>query len=86
MNNDGYVKLDDIFDLNIKELKNINYEDVKNIVDSNEKKRFETNIFNNEMFIRVVQGHNKVVGSLINDDLALEKIMLSNESKYISWY
>lgn len=70
----GYVKLDDIFKLNLKELKNISLDDIEQIVKTNEKKRLETILIDNELYIRATQGHNKNVGALIDDNIALEEI------------
>jgi 2'-phosphotransferase len=81
--NKGYVKIDDIFNLELKEFKNINYEDIHRIVQESDKKRFEINIFDNILYIRATQGHNTDVGNLINDDMALQKLEYPINMKYI---
>lgn len=68
----GYVKLKDL--LQLREFKHINISDIQCIVENNQKKRFELININGEYYIRVVQGHNNIVGSMIDDNLALERI------------
>jgi 2'-phosphotransferase len=80
MNEEGYVKITDIYSLNLKEFKNINNNDINQIVETNEKKRFELKIINEELFIRATQGHNTNVGLFINDSKSLTKITLSDVS------
>lgn len=81
--NQGYVKIDDIFNLKLKEFKNINYEDIHRIVEESDKKRFEINIVNNILYIRATQGHNIDVGNLINDDVSFEKLEYPVNLRYI---
>ncbi len=83
MNSKGFVKLDDILKLNLKELKNITQEDVNIIVNNNDKKRLELENINDDIYIRVVQGHNNEVGSLIDDDVSLEKIDINTNITHI---
>lgn len=68
----GYVKLNDL--LQLREFKHINISDIQCIVENNQKKRFDLININGEYYIRVVQGHNNIVGSMIDDNLALERI------------
>ena len=68
----GYVKLKDL--LQLREFKHINISDIQCIVENNQKKRFDLININGEYYIRVVQGHNNIVGSMIDDNLALERI------------
>lgn len=83
IDSNGYVKLDDIFKLNLKQLKNITLDEIQQIVETNEKKRLETIIIDNELYIRATQGHNKDVGKLIDDDIALEEITLDTDINWI---
>lgn len=83
VDNRGFVKLDDILNLKLKELINITYDDICNIVESNEKKRLELETIDNIIYIRATQGHNNIVGSFINDEEALEKIEYPTNIKYI---
>eukprot|EP01132_Coremiostelium_polycephalum_P005148 gene5148-6408_t len=53
--NDGYAKVSDIL-LN-KQFKNTTYSDVKLVVDTNDKKRFQLEERNGELYIRANQGH-----------------------------
>lgn len=79
----GYVKLNDILNLKLRELKNLTINDINLIVDTNEKKRLEINIIDNQIYIRAVQGHNKNVGQLIVDDEALIEIKSDYPNQYI---
>jgi 2'-phosphotransferase len=67
----GFVCVDDIF----KYVPDLTIDKLINIVDTNSKKRLELINNNNKYYIRAVQGHNKVVGSLINNDIAFELIV-----------
>ena len=79
----GFVSIDEILKLNLKEFKNINMNDIQNIVNTNQKKRLELENKNGIFYIRATQGHNKEVGKLLNDDVALVKIELTSGEKYI---
>lgn len=79
----GFVKLNDILKLNLKELKNITINDINVIINTNEKKRLETTLINNELYIRATQGHNNIVGSMIIDNDALEKITLLDNINFV---
>jgi 2'-phosphotransferase len=83
IDNCGYVKLNDILQLNLEEFKDITLDDIDNIVDSNDKKRLQTIVKDNEIYIRATQGHSKEVGSLINDKYALEEIPIDTSILYI---
>lgn len=67
----GFV---DVVDIQ-KIIPDLTIEDLCKIVDTNEKKRFELIEKDGKYFIRAVQGHNKDVGSLLDDDKALELIL-----------
>ncbi len=79
----GYVKLDDVLGLNFKEFDNITIDDVKNIVDTNEKKRLELLTKDNVVYIRATQGHSNDIGKMIDDNLALEKINIDTPITHI---
>merc|ERR1719410_1894197 len=53
--NDGYVKVTDILRLNEFKQKNANFEVIKNIVDTNDKKRFSMMEEKNTWYIRANQ-------------------------------
>ncbi len=86
MTKEGYVSLFDIYRLNLKELQNIYIDDIKEIVATSEKKRLELKSINekeNRIFIRATQGHNLIVGNMIDDNLAFKHIDLSTHIQYI---
>ncbi len=91
MTTEGFVNINDIFSLNLKEFKNINLDDIKEIVATNNKKRLELKYVNDissntmeiNVFIRATQGHNTDVGNMIDDTKALELIDLSTHIQYI---
>jgi len=72
----GFVSVDQLLALGLKEFEGITYDDIIAIVNSNEKKRFE--LINNDadgnLLIRATQGHSKEIGMIIDDEEALEKI------------
>ena len=65
----GWIKLDDILKCN--EFKNTSLDDIKYIVDNNEKKRFTLELRNETYFIRANQGH--TINS-VKDELLLIEI------------
>ena len=67
----GWVKLNDILKCN--EFKKTSLNDIKYIVDNNEKKRFALELRNDEYFIRANQGHTI---NTIKDELLLNEIKL----------
>lgn len=80
---DGYIKLDDV--LNRPRVKSVNMaeeeggkrrpalEDVQNVVEGNDKKRFELTQEGEEWLVRAVQGHSlKSVSELDNVELTLD--------------
>jgi 2'-phosphotransferase len=83
----GYVKVNELFSRKL--IKTNNIDEIKYIVDSNEKKRFSLILKNNEYYIRANQGHSLEVGKLIDDEVTLEKIdnpieiFHGTEKKYI---
>jgi len=81
MDSQGYVLVSDILKLGCKindKLATIN--DIKNVVENNDKKRFSLLEKNNELYIRANQGHSNLLANVLNDDEMLEeiKIPLSN--------
>jgi 2'-phosphotransferase len=70
-NAEGYVKVKDLFD---KHIIDVTIEQLQYIVENSEKKRFSLIYQNNEYFIKANQGHSLEVGTLIDDDVALEQI------------
>lgn len=68
----GFVKLDDIFDLKIPNLNNISKADIDFIVESNNKKRFDLEIINDLYYIKAANGHKKEVGDLMNFTIITE--------------
>ena len=52
---DGYVKVSDLLSLHL--FKNLTFEDLKNIVDTNDKKRFQLIEKDKHYYIRANQGH-----------------------------
>lgn len=67
----GYVKVSDLY----KHIPKVTIDDLHKIIDMNTKKRLELKKENNEYYIRAVQGHNSDVGTLLNDEVALEPIL-----------
>ena len=65
----GWIKLNDILKCN--ELKNTSLDDIKYIVENNEKKRFTLELRNETYFIRANQGHTI---SSVKDELLLIEI------------
>ena len=65
----GWIKLDDILKCN--EFKNTSLDDIKYIVENNEKKRFTLELRNETYFIRANQGH--TINS-VKDELLLIEI------------
>ena len=70
----GWVKLNDILKCN--EFKKTSLNDIKYIVDNNEKKRFALELRNDEYFIRANQGHTI---NTIKDELLLNEIKLKSK-------
>ena len=66
----GYVKVNDL--ITNKLIKFITIDELKLIVESNDKKRFLLVQINNEYYIKANQGHSLLVGNLINDNTTLE--------------
>ncbi len=85
VNTNGYVKLRDILALNLRELNNITIDDIRLIVDTNEKQRLELTLspIDNELYMRAAQGHNTKMGNLIMDDETLTKLGPDYPNPYI---
>jgi 2'-phosphotransferase len=65
----GYVKVNDLI---IKNIISTTIDEIKLIVENNDKKRFLIVQINNEYYIKANQGHSLSVGNLIDDGTALE--------------
>lgn len=72
MRSDGYVRLDDV--MNQKEFSNLTIDDIKYIVDTNSKKRYELLEENGMMYIKASQGHSKHIGKQIDQTTAFKLI------------
>jgi len=66
----GFVKVSDL----LKKIQHVSIEQIKSIVITNDKKRFELIEKNGECWMRAVQGHNRVVGDLLNANEAFDRI------------
>jgi RNA:NAD 2'-phosphotransferase (TPT1/KptA family) len=66
----GYVKVNDL--ITKKLIEYITIDELKQIVENNDKKRFLLVQINNEYYIKANQGHSLSVGNLIDDDTTLE--------------
>ena len=79
VDNEGYVKVDDLFKLNLKRLKNKNIDDIKEVVESNggdiDKQRFDMKIVDGIYLIRARQGHSIQIGELLNDEIMMTVIV-----------
>lgn len=83
MDSAGFISLDDI--LSMRKFNKISIDDIKKIVETNNKKRFELiETFSKsgaiKYYIRAVQGHSGLVGESIKDDEATNEITLDNIS------
>ncbi len=72
VSSDGYVLCNDILKLN--KFKNYTLEDIKRVVESNDKQRFKLKEENNLWFIRANQGHSHEVASHIKQEELLTKM------------
>jgi len=69
---DGYVLWDDIVKLN--EFKNYTLDEVKHVVETNDKKRFALKEENGKWYIRANQGHSHEVAAQIKQEELLTKL------------
>jgi len=69
---DGYILLDDIFKL--QKFKKYKFDNIKYVVDNNDKQRFALKEENNKWYIRANQGHSHNVASKINQEELLTKL------------
>ncbi len=69
---DGYILLDDIFKL--QKFKKYNFDNIKHVVDNNDKQRFALKEENDKWYIRANQGHSHNVASKINQEELLTKL------------
>jgi 2'-phosphotransferase len=72
MSNDGYVLLDDM--LALSNFRNITVDDIKHVVDTNDKQRFSLKEESNKLYIRANQGHSKQMSDLVSTGELLQKI------------
>jgi len=76
---DGYVQVQDLLKLNEFKRQNADFEKIKNIVDTNDKKRFSMKKEENIWLIRANQGHS--IKSIKSQEL-LNEITLNDVDKY----
>lgn len=76
---DGYVKVMDILKMNEFKEKNANFEMIKRIVDTNDKKRFSMMEENQIWFIRANQGHSM---KSVQSQALLQKLTIKDVNKY----
>lgn len=88
MDDSAYVKLDEL--LKLDELHNMSIENIKEIVNTNEKKRFELMEKNGILMIRASQGHSKEMKDTIDETKLLNEIIVPlkkciHGTDYESW-
>ena len=70
MDSEGYVRLNDLLNHpDLPTLSNVSVDTIKQIVETNDKKRFSLINKKRNIYIRANQGHSKTIGNKINDDL-----------------
>jgi 2'-phosphotransferase len=75
MDSEGYIKLNDIISIGLKEFKDLEIEHFVNIVENNNKKRLDLKLNSDGIYlIRANQGHSDSIGKHLSDDLAFETI------------
>ncbi len=72
ISSNGYVLCDDI--LNLNQFSKFTIDDIKNIVDTNDKQRFALKEENSKFYIMAKYGHSGVVKSVIDQDKMLIKL------------
>lgn len=72
MRPDGYVLLEDV--LKTKIMKEYNSADIKYVVRTNAKQRFNIVKENKQLYVRANQGHSKNVGALLDDNLMMTEL------------
>lgn len=80
----GYVEVLDL--LSNHKLKDLTFENLQNIVNTDNKNRFDIKFLNGKYYIRANQGHSKLVGNEINDDELLEEITIPIKSCFHGTY
>jgi 2'-phosphotransferase len=81
MDDEGYVRIDDLLTHpELHDLRGVNLNQIREIVDMNDKKRFALKNDLDVTYIRANQGHSQDVGSQINDQLHLTKIVTPYET------
>ena len=74
MDLDGFITVTDLCK-NVEQLKNITLDEIKMIVNNDEKSRFTLKCENNIFFIRANQGHSDKYSSVIDDEKIFKEIM-----------
>ncbi len=72
ISSDGYVLVKDL--LALPKFKDVKYDDIKYVVDNNDKKRFSLKEQNGKYYIRANQGHSGAMASVVETDKLLTKI------------
>ena len=72
MNKKGYVTVTSL--LSNYQLKNLTFDNLKYIVETDNKQRYDLKLINSIYYIRTNQGHSSLIGSIINDDDILIEI------------
>jgi 2'-phosphotransferase len=73
----GWVSVENM--LKLEQMKNIDVNMIRSIVESNDKKRFELSDNDGTLMIRASQGHSKELGSIIDDNNLLTEIIIPLE-------
>jgi 2'-phosphotransferase len=74
MNDEGYVAINDL--LKLDKFENVSVDNIKYVVENNDKQRFTMCERNGDFYIRANQGHSGDLGSKINDEKVLKKILV----------
>jgi 2'-phosphotransferase len=69
----GYVEVKELLSNN--QLRNLSFEDLKYIVSTDTKGRFDLKLDNDKYYIRANQGHSTKVGNILNDEEILEELI-----------
>lgn len=74
IDDEGYIKLDDILALPSIKSKKYTFEMIEEVVNNNDKKRYELKQIDGVYYIRANQGHSKKFEDIINEDKLLSLI------------
>jgi 2'-phosphotransferase len=72
IDSEGFVDVNQI--LKLGKFKNVTVDDIKRIVETNDKARFKLETRGDVLFVRANQGHSKDVGAELDDEKVLKKI------------